>query len=331
MVQKQNLYKKKSVTKQFKGKSKINFHIYMIYLKKRNLSDKILLLSLSKDVIGLKKTLNFLTPIFFTFIVMLVTVSILLFLKNTLSLSEYTDVRNIDFVYAGSVGALLTFICVWLIYRFVHHVKFKQMGLPFNKYGVFITFISSMIMILLFGVFIFYSNKIQLTKWSSNIKIIYIIQVILLYLTVGINEEVLFRGYLHKFYKKYGKVVAYLISVSIFVSIHFFQRDFYFPYLIELITATLLLTVIYDLSNSIWPGIILHMLVDACLSLTNIGVNSGSLISMVNSGQYDKYREFNCYATAIINIIVLIVIIIFYQIVYKKMNAIKVSNTGQEI
>ncbi len=68
-------------------------------------------------------------------------------------------------------------------------------------------------------------------------------------------EEILFRGFLFQGFRNgYGWKKAALISSLIFAVMHFQLSVFIPTLLLGLLFATL-----YNRSNSIWPGIILHL------------------------------------------------------------------------
>ena len=74
-----------------------------------------------------------------------------------------------------------------------------------------------------------------------------------------IVEEIFFRGFLFQgFRQKYGWVVAILLSSAIFAAAHLDLVS-----LIPTFVLGVVLAYVYHMSNSVWPGIILHFLVNA--------------------------------------------------------------------
>ncbi len=72
-------------------------------------------------------------------------------------------------------------------------------------------------------------------------------------------EEIFFRGFLFQgFRKKYGWVSAMLLSSAIFAAAHLDLAS-----LIPTFVLGLVLTYVYHRSNSVWPGILLHFLINA--------------------------------------------------------------------
>ena len=72
-------------------------------------------------------------------------------------------------------------------------------------------------------------------------------------------EEIFFRGFLFQgFRKKYGWVSAMLLSSAIFAAAHLDLAS-----LVPTFVLGVILTYMYHRSNSVWPGIILHFLINA--------------------------------------------------------------------
>jgi membrane protease YdiL (CAAX protease family) len=72
-------------------------------------------------------------------------------------------------------------------------------------------------------------------------------------------EEVFFRGFLFQgFRKKYGWVGAMLLSSAIFAAAHLDPVT-----LIPTFVLGIVLSYVYHRSNSVWPGVILHFLINA--------------------------------------------------------------------
>ena len=74
-----------------------------------------------------------------------------------------------------------------------------------------------------------------------------------------IVEEIFFRGFLFQgFRQKYGWIVAILLSSFIFAAAHLDPVSFIPTFVLGSVLAYM-----YHRSNSVWPGIILHFLVNA--------------------------------------------------------------------
>lgn len=76
-------------------------------------------------------------------------------------------------------------------------------------------------------------------------------------------EEIFFRGFLFQgFRQRYGWVPALLISSAIFSAAHLDPAS-----LIPTFILGLILSYVYHRSNSLWPGILIHFLINASSSL----------------------------------------------------------------
>jgi len=76
-------------------------------------------------------------------------------------------------------------------------------------------------------------------------------------------EEIFFRGFLFQgFRKRYGWLPALLLSSSIFAAAHLDPVSFIPTFILGVVLAYL-----YHRSNSVWPGIIFHFLINASSTL----------------------------------------------------------------
>lgn len=266
----------------------------------------------------MKKVLVFLTPIFITILIFLISLVVMLTFKSLFSLPDYTDVRNVKFVYTMIITASITVIGVVLAYRYVHKTKFKEMGFGWNKETSILTLIISFITILGFFIFIIYAINSNWVSLKEKVEITPMIFLILLYVGVSINEEVLFRGYLHRFYKSYHILIAYFISIPLFFLPHFLNRGFELSYIIALLSATVLITLLYDVSKSIWPSIIIHTLLNISLSIISGGDNSGSIVTFLPTANINDYNELIRYSEVFINFFSIICIFAIILLIKRK-------------
>lgn len=78
--------------------------------------------------------------------------------------------------------------------------------------------------------------------------------------TAGITEEIIFRGYLIWVFSLFAPIwLAGLISLIVFTFLHLYQGAKQLP---TVFAMGALLTLIFILSGSIWPAIVVHVLVD---------------------------------------------------------------------
>lgn len=83
-------------------------------------------------------------------------------------------------------------------------------------------------------------------------------EIVLLYMTTSLApafaEEVLFRGVVYTNLRPYGKSAAVLISAVLFGLMHMNAEQFLYT-----TTAGILLAVLYEMTGSIWSGVLIHM------------------------------------------------------------------------
>ena len=83
----------------------------------------------------------------------------------------------------------------------------------------------------------------------------------LLSLTAGITEEIIFRGFLIGVLALLWPLwLAVLVSVTVFLLAHIYQGP---AGMLRILPITLAMTGLYLLAGSLWPAIIVHVLVDA--------------------------------------------------------------------
>ncbi|MBQ7335661.1 MAG: CPBP family intramembrane metalloprotease [Clostridia bacterium] len=83
-------------------------------------------------------------------------------------------------------------------------------------------------------------------------------EIILLYMTTSLApafaEEVLFRGVVYTNLRSYGKTLAVLMSSVLFGLMHMNTEQFLYT-----TTAGILLAMLYEMTGSIWSGVLVHM------------------------------------------------------------------------
>ncbi len=86
-------------------------------------------------------------------------------------------------------------------------------------------------------------------------------------LTAGVTEEIIYRGYLIWFFTAYMSVpAAAAASLLVFVAGHLYQRSL--KALLQVAGLGLVLTLVYVLSGSIFPAILLHAVIDLSSNAT---------------------------------------------------------------
>lgn len=86
-------------------------------------------------------------------------------------------------------------------------------------------------------------------------------------LTAGVTEEIIYRGYLIWFFAAYMPVpAAAALSLLVFIAGHLYQRSF--RALLQVAGLGLVLTLVYVLSGSVFPAILLHAVIDLSSNAT---------------------------------------------------------------
>lgn len=224
-------------------------------------------------------------------------------------------------------------VCLGLsLFKWVDKRKLSDFGLKFKKKDVATTLLSLLIIFALVIIFIFVTKQTKMATWNfrymQEIVPIYLFQAILVRgMCVGMGEEFLYRGYLFKTLDSYQKAIQYGVNILIFVSIHFLGASFNFMWLIELIIATFLFLYVYDVTGSIWPGVIIHGAVDLISPLTSWNLKGVSLTRLYWHGKY-SFVEANMVLFVTINIVLIIVFWFFYGRKSEKGKIQGVTNEG---
>ncbi len=86
-------------------------------------------------------------------------------------------------------------------------------------------------------------------------------------ITAGITEEIIYRGYLIWFFSLFFPlIVAATLSLAVFAAAHFYQRSA--KAVVQVLGVGLVLTLVYLLSGSLLPAIVLHMAIDLAMNST---------------------------------------------------------------
>lgn len=86
-------------------------------------------------------------------------------------------------------------------------------------------------------------------------------------LTAGVTEEIIYRGYLIWFFTAYMPMpAAAAASLVVFIAGHLYQRSF--KALVQVAGLGLALTLVYVMSGSIFPAILLHAVIDLSSNAT---------------------------------------------------------------
>lgn len=269
-------------------------------------------------------------PLIRTILIMGACTLIIQFIANYISkneiITDFHDLRLISVVIFAFLLEGFRVILGLILYRYVDKRKWSNFGFKIKKKDMIVTLIGVLSMVISFGLFIFITGKLNIAMWSFKyieyIVPIYFIQAILVRgLFVGMGEEFLYRGYLFKSLSSYNKVIQYGVNMLVFVSIHFIMVEFSVLYFIELVTATFLFVYIYDKTGSIWPGVIIHGVMDLLGTLVCWNFNGISVVYFWWYGDYSFYDAID-FLYVIMNIILIILVWLFYGRKSRKINKV---------
>lgn len=265
-----------------------------------------------------------------TSLVVLIIIGQIIFTFTT----RYFDIQKLVDIRKPALIVFAAFYCFGvIIYSLISHQvidkrSWREIGFRFGKKEILATIISIIISGLAFFMMVVLTKEWGITTWRwSHVQLKYILGVAFVYLTVGINEEFYFRGYLYKSLTHYGKVPAYIVSGLIFVLIHFLQQTFSVPYLIELLVATFSLIYIYDVTGSIWPGVLIHGAYDIFLALFQGSKAQATLIIWIGFNGPLTISDLLMW-TAIASDVM---IILLFYFMYRQKSKLSKPNTKTEI
>lgn len=208
------------------------------------------------------------------------------------------------------IVVLLTFAATVLIDR----RKITDIGLNMGAKEVILSLVALLILAGGFFIFIYLLQESGIAIWRWNhISPLTVLGAVIIYTTVGINEEFFFRGYLFKSLSVYGKVAGYIGSVLVFTLIHFLSQEISVLYLTMLVLISIFYILLLDITGSIWPGVIIHAGYDLILALTGGNQEKGSLIRWLYLDSGMTLNDLTMFLS--IGLILLITLLVF--ILYK--------------
>jgi membrane protease YdiL (CAAX protease family) len=163
------------------------------------------------------------------------------------------------------IGALANLVVLALVLIFmttVDHFPITALGLKLSIQDGLFAQVAIASMILLAGLFVRRTRK-GLKQTSSKLANLQPTLVgFLVLLTVAVQEEVLYRGYITLNLAAYSPLTIILASTIIFVLIHFLTNRIGKYQVISWIISGLLLSGVYLVSGSIWVPIVVHLVTD---------------------------------------------------------------------
>jgi uncharacterized protein len=195
-------------------------------------------------------------------LLVLLNVGLLLFVKKG---SSAQLAQNITIVFAE-----LAYILPVVIIMLWKRIPWKDLG--FGKFSWSSMAIGCGMLVVGYGIIIVHNAILTLLGIAPQGKEIYDIfnsvkspiwLFIAAVIVAPVVEEIFFRGFLFQgFRKSYGWIPAILLSSFIFAAAHLDLAS-----LIPTFILGIILAYVYHRSNSLWPGIIIHFLINATSTL----------------------------------------------------------------
>ncbi|PVX50858.1 hypothetical protein C7377_1179 [Balneicella halophila] len=191
---------------------------------------------------------------------------------------NYWDRTIIDFF-----GLLGTLGIVWVFMKAVDKSPFIDLGLSLKNRAKDILIgiaLGLIIMSIGFGI-IYMSGYIEIEGTSFNILIF--LASLILFIIVGVNEEVFARGYiLRNLIESTNKYIALIISALFFAALHAFNPNMSWFSWLSLFLAGLSFGVVYMYSKNLWFPIALHFSWNFFQSLFGFNVSGQDFYSLVD-------------------------------------------------
>lgn len=262
-----------------------------------------------------KKFIPFIRTLLIMGIYIYVTHKIVMFVLSNNIIPNFTDLQQNSVFIAGLILETTRLLLGLILFRWVEKGKWKDFGFKFSIKDIKMSIIGIVIIFSLCMMFVLLTDKFNIAMWrkANTIVPLYLLYAVIIRgIMVGLSEEFLFRGYFFNAIKRYGRIVAYAVSGIFFVSIHFLGGGFSVTYLIDLITATILLIYIYDISGSIWLVAILHGAIDLFATLFFENLDGASLYKINFWHGEISYNDAIALVFTLINIVLFICVWLYY-------------------
>lgn len=178
-----------------------------------------------------------------------------------LDLNNYENVHKTPFqsIIISFANLLGTFITIWIMMKFADEKPFHTLGFKNHEIGKDICkgiFLGFIIMLLGFTI-LYFSNQIQIKNIVLDLNSL--IAGFVLFIFVGITEEVLVRGYILKnLLVSFNSYIALFISAIIFSVLHLGNPFMDFISFTQLFVIGFLFGIPYVITKKLWFSIALH-------------------------------------------------------------------------
>lgn len=230
--------------------------------------------------------------------------------------------------FSGTLGTLLI---VWIFTRHINRGKFKDLGfsLKNQRKNIFYGLFAGLIMMGL-GTLLLWGNG-NLTIDSVNLGLLSLLQSIVLFILVSVNEEVFVRGYiLPNLMDSMNRYIALLVSALIFTALHLFNPNVSVLGVSNIFLAGILLGISYIFTKNLWFPIALHFswnfFQGPIFGFKVSGINLETLISQsINGNELLTGGQFGFEGSIIATMLCSLGILLFW-LIYKKQDIVSTAN-----
>lgn len=159
----------------------------------------------------------------------------------------------------GTVGGILTTFLLW---RFMNKRTMKQLGFRGSLNDLwFGLFLGALSITMIFLVLLATANVTLLNSWSSPQFSLFTVTFLILFVLVGVFEEMFFRGYIMSTMESRGnkKWVIYVASAMIFSAAHLANPNVSLIGLVNIALVGILFAYMFDATKSLWLPIGYHI------------------------------------------------------------------------
>lgn len=237
-----------------------------------------------------------------------------------------SEMPTSDFLTIQAFTTVGTLFIVWIFMQFIDRKKMIDLGFSFRRklkdilYGL----IAGLMMIGLGSLFLSLAGKLSFQSITFNP--IGLLQSVLLFILVSINEEVIVRGYiLRNFMDSMNRYLALILSSLLFMALHLLNPNVSTIGMTNIFLAGILLGVSYIFTKNLWFPLAFHFswnfFQGPIFGYEVSGTNTSSLLSQKLTGnEWLTGGEFG-FEGSILATILCTLGIIFFWLVYRRQNS----------
>lgn len=216
----------------------------------------------------------------------------------------------------GVITLLLGLIVVYIFQTLVDKKKLILTGIAIKGHvkELFNGSFWGIISVIMGIIIIILTDHFNIVIEMVPLRLIYLLAALVMYLSLAIFEELVFRGYLlRKLLGRVHKYLAILISAFAFSLMHFLNPSYDFLSFVNIFLAGVFLAIMYIVTNNIWLIVGFHTFFNFTQSLVGFSVSGGSdmpglfMVSylnstLINGGKFGFEGSYICTIILILNI-----------------------------